>query len=244
MIFLRRMGLICMLLLTGCMTEAPAEPQFVVTPEPGVPAFQAATAEATSGTGYPATGVAGTAGAETTGYPGAAAASGNSVDGRSQTALESYELAEQTAKKDYSQDAELYAIVPSEIMIANLGGPPVLPGWFYKFKTPGSRREFIVQVVDETITGTTTAESLAETEPAELQLDLSDVKLDSPAVLEQFKKVAAERNLETEGKIYDLELVNPEGKGGPIWSVVDPATKQWLYSVSAANGSEVPNPHQ
>ncbi len=244
MILLRRMLLICTLLLTGCMTEAPAEQQFVVTPEPGVPAFQAATAEsataaAASGTGYP-----GTAVAETTGYPGATAGSQNSVDGRSQTALESYELAEQTAKNDYSPEAELYAIVPSEIMITNLGGPPVLPGWFYKFKTPGSRREFIVQIVDGTVTGTTTAESLAETEPAELQLDLSDVKLDSPAVFEQFNKFATERNLETEGKIYDLELINPEGKGGPIWSVVDPGTKQWLYSVSAANGAEVPNPHE
>jgi hypothetical protein len=63
-------------------------------------------------------------------------------------------------------------------------------------------------------------------------------------VFEQFKSVAAQRSLPTDPAAYDFELVNLEGKGGPTWSIIDPTTKMWLYSVNATNGNEVPNPHQ
>ena len=234
------------LLLAACADPPVAEERFVVTPEPGLPAFtEPATpsgtdypAPPTSGTGYPAPATAGT------GYPGPTTTSSNSADGRSESALTSYERAAEVARNEYDPEAQLYGIVPSGIMLTNLGNPPVLPGWFYKFKREGSRREFIVQVVDEVVTGTTIAEPMQELQPAELPIDLSQVKIDSPQVLEQFEAVAAERNLQTDGVSYDLELVSLEGSSGPVWSVVDPATKEWLYSISAANGNEVPNPHQ
>ncbi len=168
----------------------------------------------------------------------------HSVDGRSQSALTSYKIALDEAKAKFDPAAQLYAVAPSHVMIGNLGGPPVLPGWFFRFKKDDGPREFIVQVVDTVITGTTLAESIEPPTPRELPIDVAQVKLDSPQVFEQFKTVVAQRSLPTDPAAYDFELVNLEGKGTPIWSIIDPTTSNWLYSVDAISGNEVPNPHQ
>jgi len=170
--------------------------------------------------------------------------SAHSVDGRSQSALTSYKIALAEAKANFDPSAQLYAVVPSQIMIGNLGGPPVLPGWFFRFKKDDGPREFIVQVVDTVITGTTLAESVEQPTPRELPVDVAQIKFDSPQVFEQFKTVAVQRNLPIDPAVYDFELVNLEGKGTPIWSIVDPITRNWLYSMDAVSGNEVPNPHQ
>ncbi len=76
---------------------------------------------------------------------------------------------------------------------------PVVPGWFYKFKNAGSRRDFIVQVVDGQISGTTAAESIQDPKPKELALDMSQVKIDSTQVFEQFKQYATEKTFPQQG---------------------------------------------
>jgi hypothetical protein len=230
-------GLSAALLLGACAGDNTATPVFVTTPVPGgAPQFSAPTSQAGS---YPAP-----SGGPAAGYPAPAQAGTSSSDGRIQSALTSYKVAADTAAKDYNPDARLYGIIPSRIMIGNLGGPPVKLGWFYKFKTPGSPREYIIQVVDAVVSGTTQAEPLGEIKPAELPIDVSQLKLDSDKVLKQFQEVAKTRGINTEGVIYDLELANLEGSGGPTWSVVDPASKKWLYSINAISGQEVSDPHQ
>lgn len=192
--------------------------KFVVTPVAGLPGF-----EVTPGSGTP--------------IP-------FTRDGRSQTALASYRIAYEAAKERFSPDAKLYAIMPSAIMIGNLGGPPVRLGWFYEFKLPDSRRMFIVQIVDGVVSGTTQAEAIADVKPTELPIDLSTVKLDSPQVFEKFGTIAAQRGIDIGNNVYDLELINAEGGSGPVWSVVDPMTLKWLYSMHATTGEEVRDPHQ
>ncbi|MBI1800577.1 MAG: hypothetical protein HYR71_02985 [Chloroflexi bacterium] len=155
-----------------------------------------------------------------------------------------YKVALQAAQARFSPEAKLYAVLPSSIMISNLGGLPVLSGWFYRFKIAGSRREFIVQVVDGNLSGTTLAEAAVDVKPIELPIDPAQVKLDSPQVFAQFEKFAAQQNIKISGTTYDLELINPQGGSGYVWSVVDPAARRWLYSISATSGAEVPNPHQ
>jgi hypothetical protein len=221
-----------LVLLVACV-QSPEPQTFVTTPVPATAGAQQESAQSP----YP--GPEQTAGAA---YPAPTPDPSASADGRRLTALESYQLAQEEAAQNYDQAARLYAIVPSEIMLGNLGGPPVLPGWFYRFKIPGQQREFIVQVVDGNVTGTTLAESIEEPRPAELPLDVEQIQIDSDDVLERFAEVAAQRDLQTEGVTYDLELVNLEGGDGPVWSVVDPRTRSWIYSVDAVTGEEVPDP--
>jgi hypothetical protein len=238
--------LLASLTLGACNTQSPTPSAFSVTPEPGgAPAFTQPTVVVNVEPGAEGTATyPGPASADSTAYPGPQPAqSTGSADGRTGTALEGYELALATAQQNYSPDVQLYGIVPSSIMSRNLGGLPTVPGWFYKFKNPGERREFIVQVVDGQVNGTTMAEAIEEPTPKELPIDLSQVKLDSTQVLEQFTTYAAENNIPTEGVTFDLELANLEGAAGPTWSVVDPDERRWLYSISAANGNTVPNPH-
>jgi len=177
-------------------------------------------------------------------YPGPQATAVSSADGRSQSVLQSYESALQLARAQYDPGAEMYGVVPSEIAIGNLGGPPVAPGWFYKFKRQGSRREFIVQVVDGQVTGSMTAEPIEEPTPAELPIDVSQIKIDSDQVFAMFKERAPELGITPGDTVYDLELVSLAGKNGPTWSVVDPMTKKWVFSVNAVSGEPAADPHQ
>lgn len=244
-------------LLAGCGSRSiPDQPEleFSVTPEPGgQPVFsQPGNVNESVAEGYPApsngeSGYPGPLsnapnGENGTGYP--APISPHSQDGRLLTALQSYELAYPVAQSEFSTDAYLVEIVPSHIMLRNLGNPPVLPGWFFKFKKPDSRREFIVQVVDEIITGTTLTESAMDVTLPPQPIDVSQIVLDSPDVLNKFKEIGSARGVWSESIAYDLALVHLEGTDGPVWSVVDPITFDWLFSVDAITGEEVENPYQ
>ncbi|MFQ5399218.1 MAG: hypothetical protein ACE5E7_06425 [Anaerolineae bacterium] len=236
-------------LLVSCANlEESTTLEFVVTPEEGgQPAFLKTdndnmTSNSVAGYPGPETGYPGPLSSGLSGYP--APVSEYSQDGRLQTALQSYSLANPVALAEFHPDAYLAAIVPSNIMMTNLGNPPVLPGWFFKFRRPDSRREFIVHVVDNVITGTTLTEAAMDVGPTERPIDLSQVNLDSPDVLEQFQKVGVERGIWSENIVYDLELVNLEGTNGPVWSVVNPITQEWLYFVDAVTGEETDNPYQ
>jgi hypothetical protein len=163
--------------------------------------------------------------------------------GRSVQAMAALATAQSDAQANFNPAAQLYAIVPSQVMILNMGSPPVLPGWYYKFKVDGSPREYIVQVVNDEVIGTREIEPIEQPSPLELQIDPATVKIDSDQVYASFSEKAPSLGLTIdEPKQYDLELVNLEGGSGPVWSVFDPTTQKWLYSVSATSGSEVGNP--
>jgi hypothetical protein len=160
------------------------------------------------------------------------------------TVIDSLPGAQSAAKERFDPNAKLYAVLPSHAMILNLNSPPVLPGWFYKFKAEGSPREFIVQIVNGQISGTNEIEPIEPSKPLELPIDLAAVKITSDQVFASFQQKAPSLGLKVDDpKMYDLELVNLEGAGGPIWSVFDPTTYKWIYSVNATSGEEVPNPH-
>jgi hypothetical protein len=160
--------------------------------------------------------------------------------GRSLTALEAHEIALEVAQQQFAPDAELYVVIPSSVMLRNLGYPPVPPGWFFKYKrSPDELSEFIVQVVDDGISGSNRVAPIVPLEPLELPIDVSQVNLDSDDVFAQFEEVAEERGIPTEDVVYDLELVYLENSDEPVWSVVDPETLTWLYTISAVTGEEV-----
>lgn len=163
--------------------------------------------------------------------------------GRAVQALAALPIALGDAQANFNPDAKLYAIAPSQVMILNLGSPPVLPGWFYKFKVDGSPREYIVQVVNDQVTGTREIEPIQPPSPLELEIDPAAVTVDSDQVFASFTEKAPSLGITVDDpKTYDLELVNLEGGAGPVWSVFDPATQRWLYAVSATSGAEVENP--
>ena len=219
------------LVACGAASETP-DLEFSTTPEQGAPQFLE-TPE-----GYPVPIVVEPA---TEGYPIAAGTvEGQTEDGRSQTALAAYQLALSVALDEFSPDAYLHTIAPSHIMLSNLGNPPVLPGWFFVFKRPESRRELIVQVVDNIVTGTTLTESVSDIQPVPLPVDITQVILDSDDVLARFNEDVGRQ----EGIPYDLELIYLTGSEAPIWSVVDPFTQQWVVSFNAITGEEAPNPYE
>ncbi|MAT97143.1 MAG: hypothetical protein CL608_08375 [Anaerolineaceae bacterium] len=230
-------GLILFLSLAAC-GAAPETPdlEFSATPEEGGNPQFLVTQE-----GYP---VVVEDAPVLEGYPGpAGTVIGQSVDGRSQTAVAAYELALEVALDEFSPEAYLHTIAPSNIMLSNLGNPPVLPGWFYIFKRPESRRELVVQVVDSVVTGTTLTESVSDIQPTPLPIDMNQITLDSDDVFELFNEVGGSRGLVQEGVPYDLELIYLTGSDAPVWSVVDPFTQQWVISFNAVTGEEVPNPY-
>jgi hypothetical protein len=233
------------LALASCST-APQEPEssampFEVTPEVVTPGAYPFGSSSSDSSAYPAPAPAVTE--PDNGYPAPAEANQGDPYGREMTALDSLTVAQEISRNQFSPEAQLYAIVPSRIMIMNLGSPPVVSGWFYKFKVPGSSRELMVQVVDGKISGTTEVELLEPATPAELPLDLDQIKIDSDQVFASFVEKAPSLGLTvTEPKRYDLELVFLEGQNEPVWSVVDPTTLEWLYTISATTGQEAPNP--
>lgn len=230
------LGLILLLIACG-PTQENSDLQFSVTPEEGNGPQFLMTPE-----GYP---VELSDELATQGYPGAAGTViGQSADGRSQTALAAYELALAVARDEFAPDAYLHTIAPSNIMLSNLGNPPVLPGWFYVFKRPDSRRELIVQVVDSFVTGTTLTESVSDILPTPLPIDMSQVVLDSDEIFIRFNELGNARGLVQEGVTYDLELIHLSGSNAPVWSIVDPFSQEWILSFSATTGEEVPNPYQ
>lgn len=224
-------GFVWLLSACGAASEAP-DLQFSVTPEEGNAPQFLATQE-----GYPVV----ISDELVQGYPGSSGTVvGQSIDGRSQTAVAAYDLAVAVALDEFSPEAYLHTIAPSHVMLSNLGNPPVLPGWFYVFKQPESRRELIVQVVDNFVTGTTLTESISDIQPSPLPIDMNQVVLDSDEVFSLWEA----RGLDQDNISYDLELIYLTGNDAPVWSIVNPVTQEWVLSFSAVTGEEVSNPYQ
>jgi hypothetical protein len=254
-----------MLVVVACGQTAPEEePAFETTPVPGTPEFLA-TPEVPSDA-YPEPQDADTAEDAYPGYPNPAAnveenapypdadTSQSSSDpgetaddsaGRTMTALEAYEIARAHTEERFDETPILIAVAPSNIMLQNIGGPPVVEGWFYRFKRAEDQpREFIVQVVNDQVSGSLQAEGIGDLPYEELPIDMNDVRFDSPEVFDMFEAVAEEREISTQGVIFDLELINLANTDGPVWNVVDPETFERIYSVSAVSGEEVENPYE
>jgi hypothetical protein len=232
-----------LLLLPACVAQqaAPNATQYATTPVPADSTDTFLFTPTPESAGYPVP-ITDTAAMP---YPLPEVTDDASVDGRSLLAMEAYEIAAPVAQANYAPDAQLFVVIPSSIMMRNLGNPPVEPGWFFKFKRDAqAHREFIVQVVDGRITGSLEAEAAVLIQPLELPIDLEQVNISSDDVFERFAAVAQERGINTQGVIFDLELVQTEVSDGPVWSVVHPDTLEWLYSISATTGEEVANPRQ
>ncbi len=231
-------GLACALALTACGPQPQDRPfQTTIVPATAEPA--APPAEAYPIPVDPATG----------GYPSpdATVAAGapldDSYEGRDQTALASYQIALEYAQQEFGP-VQLYAIIPSHIMLANLGNPPVEPGWFYKFQGESDPAFHFVQVVDGIVIGARSLTPLGEDEPQE-PIDMAAVTVDSDAVFEKFRQRAPELGITVdETLVYDLELVQLQGSPAPIWSVVTPDGSQWLFSVNAVTGEETEDPRK
>jgi hypothetical protein len=238
-------------LLAGCSQPQAAQPTperpFQVTPVPAttgpVPGFNppsgAYPAPGAEGA-YPAPGAEGSS---SDAYPAPSLdPTAQAAQGRTQSALTNLKFAQDIAKEQFSSDAQLYAILPSQVMIANLGNPPVLLGWFYKFKAEGSPREFIVQINDGEVTGSLETEVINPPSPLEQAIPLDTVTVDSDQVFAQLEQRASQLGVSGDLRLFDLELVNLQGSPGPIWNVFEPTTGRWLFALNATNGEEASNP--
>lgn len=249
------MVLISTLALAACSDQTQDLP-YQTTPEPGTPDFSQPTisdinpdypypepaAMPTVDPSYPAPP---TPQPENNAYPEPAATPSGTRDGRSETALESYSIALDWAKQNFNPDPQFYGVVPSHIMIANLGSPPITEGWFYKFQAEGTSAHYYVQVIDGEISGGREITPLGEITPIELPFAVENITVDSDQLFELFREFATRQGIDIqESLIYDLELVFIEGTAGPIWSVVTPDGSQWLYSINAVTGEETNNPRQ
>lgn len=223
----RLLIILLLLLLTACSTApSSADLPYQVTPIVVTPDV--------SGYPYPSN--------STEPYP--VPTSTTSPFGRSVSVADSLATAQEAVAQSFNPAAKLYGVVPSQIMLRNIGSPPVVSGWFFKFKVEGTVREFYVQVIDGQVSGTTEAEPVVQIQPQELPIDMALVQVTSEQVFARFLEKAPILGLTiTDPTSYDLELVHLEGKSHPIWSVVDPTTFTWLYSLDASTGEEVPNPH-
>ena len=223
----------------ACEEQAPvATPIFVATPEQAeqVPFLDDTPVPEE---GYPVV----SAESSEDGYPSPAVQTG-SLDGRSQSAFTSYEQAVAIAREEFHPEAYLASIMPSQLMLRNLGNPPVLPGWFFNFRKPDSRREFLIQFVDGVPTGSTLTEAMLPPGKTPQPIDVTALAFDSPTMLEQFELFARDNGLWRESYVWDYELINFVGGANAVWSVYDPATGSVVYSMDANTGQQVANPHE
>lgn len=238
-------------LLAGCSTPQAADPTagapFQVTPIPAT-AGPSSAFNPGEGTAYPAPGTAGGTGAYPApqgsgAYPAPAGdPTTQALQGRAQSALTSLQAAQDAAREQFNPEAQLYAIMPSQVMLRNLGSPPVVLGWFYKFKAPGSPREFIIQIVDGEVTGSLETEVVNPPTPFEQAIPLDSVTVDSDQVFTQLEQRASSLGVSGDLRQFDLELVNLEGSPGPTWNVFEPETGRYLFSLNATNGEDATNP--
>ena len=239
---LQRGLVLALVLLAACNSQPQARPNqpFQVTPIPAATGTSQLVSTPAAGQPYPLVATS------TSAYPGppTATPTGDRL-GRDLTALKSLPFAQAQAVSDFSPNARLYAIVPSTVMIANLGNPPVVLGWFYKFKAEGSPREFVVQVVDGKVSGAVETEPITQVPPLQRVLPVDKVTLDSNQVYERLVQQAPTLGITvTNPKLFDLELVNLETMTNPVWSVYEPTTSRWVLSLDAVSGEAVPNPHK
>lgn len=243
------LSLVCTLLLAACGTQRPEDRPFqtlILTatppqgaqgyPAPGAPAPSAPAPSApvpSGGAAYPAPVV--TAGPTATPGP-----FNPTEEGRTQSALASYKVALEAVQSKF-ESVQFYALIPSQVMLQNLGNPPVKLGWFFKFRAANDPSDHFVQIVDGQSNGIRSLIPLGQDEPQQ-PIDVASLKIDSDAVLAKFRERAPTLGITVSNLIaYDLELIYLQGNPAPVWSVLTP-DGTWLYALNALTGEEVKNP--
>lgn len=168
-------------------------------------------------------------------------------DGRQQTALAAYTVAEPVAKR-WNKQALLYQIPPTRIMEMNLGIPAGIAGWFFMFKSPDSPVEYYINIVDGNVFGITEAQPILVQElPYKLMpIDTNKLVLDSDDVLKLFmESPGGVEYLNTHSQIQiDYRLVHLEGYPNPIWTLFDVSggVNTLLFNVDSVTGLPVEDP--
>lgn len=167
-------------------------------------------------------------------------------DGRGETALTAYPIAEAEAKR-WNKDALLYQIPVNKIMEINLGIPPGIPGWFFMFKVPNSPVEYYIKIVKGHVFGTTEAQPiLVQALPYELlPIDVDQLRLDSDDVLMFFMESGGTEYMSAHPEWQiDYRLVHLKGQPHPVWSLFDVSNVDSppLFNVDSVTGHPVGDP--
>ncbi|MGB9872412.1 MAG: hypothetical protein ACPLYD_12205 [Anaerolineae bacterium] len=167
-------------------------------------------------------------------------------DGRGETALVAYLVAEDEAKR-WNREAVLYQIPVTKIMEINLGIPSGIPGWFFLFKVPDSPVEYYIEIVNGRVFGMTEAQPILTQElPYELlPIDVKEMVLDSDDVLQLFMKLGGVKYIEAHPEMQiDYRLVHLKGQPHPIWSLFDISdiNRPPLFNVDGVTGDVVEDP--
>lgn len=167
-------------------------------------------------------------------------------DGRGETALAAYLIAEAEAKR-WNEGSVLYQIPVTKIMEINLGIPSGIPGWFFLFKVPDSPVEYYINVVDGHVFGITEAQPILIQElPYELlPIDVKELVVDSDDVLQLFMKFGGAKYIEAHPEMQiDYRLVHLKGQPHPTWSLFDISdiNRPPLFNVDGVTGEVVEDP--
>lgn len=165
-------------------------------------------------------------------------------DGRDLTAKESYPPAQAEAIA-WHHDAILYAIMPSYVMAENLAADfGDKPGWVFKFGRPEGRMEFFVHVARGEIRSLLQAHPVYfEPPPKSLPIDMEDMNLDSPQVLEAFLRHGGDDYLaQHPSPRLDYQLMHPPAIPNPVWSLFDYPNEDAVFHVDAVTGQPVCDP--
>jgi len=166
-------------------------------------------------------------------------------DGRHSTAKESYPPA-RTEAIAWHHDAILFAIMPSYAMAQNLAADfGDEPGWVFKFGRPEGRMEFFVHVARGEIRSLLQAHPVYfEPPPKSLPIDMEDIDLDSPQVLEAFADAGGLEYLAQHPDArLDYELLHLAGTPNPVWTLWDHNTGLALLHLDAVTGQRTEDPH-
>lgn len=172
--------------------------------------------------------------------------SGSNIDIRRTTDVkEVYPFAETRALL-WNKDAYFVGVVPSKQTGANIGRMPAIPGWFFKFKAPGTLTELYLQIVGHGFGGQhEAAPILFEPLPyIELAIDIDEIELQATDVLQYYLSEKGRQGLEGITDPYlDFRLIHLEGDPNPVWSLyTDSLNGVSLLNLDAVTGEEVRDP--
>jgi hypothetical protein len=161
------------------------------------------------------------------------------------SALASLSIARERAQQ-WNARSVWHGIVPVTMMEKNLGIPAMGGGWFFRFGQEDNTLELYVLVDGLQIRGATEAQPiLVEPLPYELlAIELEDITVDSPQVLEAYKENGGQAYLDEHPELQlDYRLVHVKGNPNAVWSLFDAQDlKTPLFNVDAKTEQVVGDP--